>query len=78
MKKMGIVVSLSLCLLLLSTSAFAWGDRVTGQTVYVPIDYHQNFPFTVSVEDPCPPCTLPPPEVCDPCSGSTNYEVTQK
>jgi len=53
MKKLGIVISLSLCLILLSTSAFAWGNRVTGQTVYVPISYHGGPDVTIFIEQVC-------------------------
>jgi len=76
MKKAGIIVSLFLCLILLSTSAFAGGigKRVTGQTIYVPIDYHQNFSFTILVDQPCPPCTLPP---CPPCPPPVPSTVSQ-
>lgn len=46
MKKIGIVVSISLCLILLSTSAFAWGwvKKSCGQTVYVPGFAAEKFP----------------------------------
>ena len=38
MKKAALFVSIALCLILLSTTAFAWGEikRSKGQTVYVP------------------------------------------
>ena len=48
MKKTMFATSVTLCLILLSTSVSAWGNRVTVQTVYVTIAYHQNFSFTVS------------------------------
>ena len=44
MKKAGIVISLSLCLILLSTSAFAggWGNRYRGQTVITCARFSHN------------------------------------
>jgi hypothetical protein len=48
-KKAGIVLSVSLFLILLSTTAFACetGNRVRGQTVYVPITYSEGPTFYI-------------------------------
>jgi hypothetical protein len=75
MKKAGIVVSVSLCLILLSTSAFAWGlvHKSFGQTVYVPVSVSESVPgkhrtitrVNIANTDPVTPITVVAVEVYD-------------
>lgn len=82
MKKIGFVLSVILCLIFLSTTAFAREtfEKAKGQTVIVPITYTEGPAFSILMEQICwdlypplpppgcpfPPCPPPLPPWCPP------------